>query len=56
MATTLAWISRFDKKLEDWIQYSEQLEHFFNANNIVDANKKGSGLLTVIRPTACKLV
>ena len=48
MATAFDRFLEFDEKLEDWIQYSEQLEHFFTANDIVDANKKRVILLTVI--------
>ena len=45
--TTFGQILEFDEKLEDWIQYSQRLEHFFTANDIDDANKKRAILLTV---------
>ena len=40
MATTFSRILEFSEKLEDWIQYSLQVGHFFTAKDIVDASKK----------------
>ena len=43
MAITTCSFSRileFDEKLEDWIQYSKTLEHFFTANDIDDGKKE----------------
>ena len=54
--TTFGRTLDFDEKLEDWIQYSEQLEHFLTANDIDDANKKRVILLTVTGPKVCKLL
>ena len=48
MATTFGRISEFDQKLEDWIQYSEQLQFFLTANKIDDEDQKKVILLTVI--------
>ena len=41
---------------EDWIQYAERLEHFFAANSIDEPNKKKAMLLTIIGPTAYRLM
>ena len=53
--TTFSRILEFKEKLEDWIQYSERMGHFFTANNIGDVNKKRAILLTVIGPKVYKL-
>ena len=54
--TTFGRILEFNEKLEDWIQCSKQLEHFFTANDIDDANKKRVVLLIVIGPKVYKLL
>ena len=48
--TTFSQILEFDEKLEDLIQYSEKLKHFFTANDFNDAKKKRAILLTIIGP------
>ena len=57
MATTaFGRILEFDEKLEDWIQYSERLQHFFTANDIDNINKKRATLLTLIGLKTYKLL
>ena len=50
------WISEFDEKLEDWIQYSEQLPYFFGADKIDDSDQRKAILHTIIEPMAYKLL
>jgi len=40
MAATFGRVEEFDSKKEEWSQYMERLQHFFVANDIVDAEKK----------------
>ena len=56
MATLFGHINEFNPEKEDWIQYAERLEHFFAANSIDEPNKKKAMLLTVIGPTAYRLM
>ena len=56
MATLFGHINEFNPEKEDWIQYAERLEHFFTANSIDEPNKKKAMLLTVIGPTAYRLM
>ena len=39
MAATFGKVEEFDSKKEEWPQYVERLQHFFVANDIVDAEK-----------------
>ena len=56
MAAHFGKIGEFDEKQEEWTQYVERLEHFYAANEIDNADKKRAILLTVIGPTAYKLL
>ena len=47
---------QFKPNKENWPQYIERLEHFVFANNIVDANKQKSILLSVVVPIFYKLL
>ena len=49
-------VKEFDGEREEWSQYVERLDHFFEANEVVDADKKRAILLTVIGPSAYKLL
>ena len=49
-------IEEFVEEKEEWTQYVERLEHYFAANEIEDAAKKRAIFLTVIGPTAYKLL
>ena len=48
MATVFGKVDEFDGTKEEWTQYVERLEHFFVANDIVDAGKKRAVLLSVV--------
>ena len=48
MAATLGRIEEFDGDKEEWSQYQEQLEYFFQANRIEDADKKRAVFLLLI--------
>ena len=50
MAATFGKVEEFDSKKEEWSQYVEKLQHFFVANDIVDAEKKGAVFLSVVGP------
>ena len=39
-------VKEFDDEAESWIEYMEQMEHFFDANEIVSEGKKKSVLLS----------
>ena len=56
MAAHFGKIGEFDEKQEEWTQYVERLDHFYAANEIDNADKKRAILLTVIGPTAYKLL
>ena len=56
MAATFGRIDEFEEGKEDWTQYIERLEHFFVANSVTDNDKKRSILLTVMGPSAYKLL
>jgi hypothetical protein len=45
---TLGRVDQYDGTKDDWPQYAEQLEKFFTANGITEADKKRAVLLTVI--------
>ena len=49
-------VIEFDGEKEEWSQYVERLDHFFEANEVADADKKRAILLTVIGPSAYKLL
>ena len=41
-------VEDFDVKEGDFIEYIERLEHYFNANEVTDDEKKASILITVV--------
>ena len=47
MASILREVEKFDKKREQRLQYVEQLDHFFVANNIVEDKKKAVYLFEI---------
>ena len=49
-------LEQFKPNKENWPQYIERLEHFVFANNIVNANKQKSILLSVVVPISYKLL
>ena len=48
MASVFGKVDEFDGSKEEWTQYVERVNHFFDANDIVDAGKKRAVLLSVI--------
>ncbi len=56
MALTFGRIGEFDEGKEDWPQYVERLNHFFAANDLTGAEKKRSVFLSVIGPSAYKVL
>ena len=56
MSGLLGKIDEYDSSKEDWQQYVEQVDHFFAANAITDADRKKSAFLAVIGPTTYGLV
>ena len=46
----------FDPAVETWEQYAEQLQHFFDRNEIQDDSRKRSILLSVLTPKYYKLL
>ena len=40
MAALIGAVGEFDAEKEDWTQYAERLSHFFEANLIVDKERK----------------
>ena len=56
MAATFGKVEEFDSKKEEWPQYVERLQHFFVANDIVDAEKKRAVFLSVVGPATYKLL
>ena len=53
---TLGRVEEFDGAREDWQQYVERLEHFFVANSITTPEKKRAVFLSVIGPSAYKIL
>ncbi len=56
MASLFGNISEFNPDREDWIQYSERLEHYFVANQFENDSRKRAIFLMVIGPTAFRLL
>ena len=56
MAALIGVVGEFDAEKEEWTQYAERLSHFFEANLIVDEERKKSLLLTMMGPSAFKLL
>ena len=55
-AQTFGKIGEFDPNREEWTQYVERLDYFFQANGIAEADQKRAVFLTVIGPTAFRLL
>ena len=55
-APLFSQVKEFDGEREEWSHYVERLDHFFEANEVADADKKRAILLTVIGPSAYKLL
>ena len=49
-------IGAFNSESEDWVSYTERLEHYFVANGIDDADKRRATLLSVCGPTTYQLI
>ena len=49
-------IAEFDRSQEDWVEYTERLEQYFIANEVVDASKKKAILLSVCGAATYKLI
>ncbi|KAM7302847.1 glutamyl aminopeptidase-like [Ixodes scapularis] len=47
---TFGTLAAFDANVESWTNYAERLEAFFEANAIVDSNRKRSILITSVGP------
>lgn len=47
---TFGTLAAFDASVESWTNYAERLEAFFEANAIVDSNRKRSILITSVGP------
>ena len=43
-------VTAFDQSKEDWRSYTDQLKHYFVANEVVDNDKKRSILLSACGP------
>ena len=56
MTATFGKVEEFDSKKEEWSQYVERLQHFFVANDIVDAEKKRAVFLSLVGPATYKLL
>lgn len=56
MTAAFGRIGEFEPEKEDWTSYVERLGHFFHANGIDDDDKKRSVFLSVIGPSAYKLL
>ena len=56
MTATLGQVEPFDPQVDDWVQYSERLEHYFVANTITEDKKKVAILVTVIGGKAYALL
>nr|XP_055046280.1 LOW QUALITY PROTEIN: uncharacterized protein K02A2.6-like [Misgurnus anguillicaudatus] len=53
---TFGTVGEFVEENGDWLEYTERLEHFFDANEIADADKKRSILLSVCGAKTYKLM
>ena len=49
-------VSTFDPSKEDWTSYTDRMKHYFVANDVVDAGKKRSILLSACGATAFKII
>ena len=46
----------FDPSQEDWTSYTDRMQHYFVANDVVDGGKQRSILLSACGPTAYKII
>ena len=49
-------IGTFDSAQEEWCEYMERLTHYFVASDITSEDKKRAILLTVVGPSAYRLL
>ena len=49
-------VSMFDPSTEDWMTYTERMKHYFVANDVTDADKKRSILLSACGPATYKVI
>ena len=56
MAVRHGTVSEFDSAIEDWVAYTECIEQYFEANDVVDAAKKRAILLCACRATTFNLI
>ena len=49
-------VSTFDPNMEDWTTYTERMKHYFVANDVTDADKKRSILLSACGPATFKVI
>ena len=55
MALTFGSVGAFDPTLEDWISYSERVDHYLEANKVSPDNKKLSVCLSTCGPATYTL-
>ena len=55
-APLFSQVKEFNGEKEEWCQYMEWLDHFFQANEVTNVNKKRVILLKMIGPSAYKLL
>ena len=56
VSVIIGTLKEFNKENDDWILYTERMEHFFGANNIKDAQRKQSLFLSSIGAECYKLL
>ena len=56
VSVIIGTLKEFNKDNDDWILYTERMEHFFGANNIKDAQRKQSLFLSSIGAECYKLL
>ena len=56
VAPLFSQVNKFDGEKEEWCQYVDWLDHFFEANEVANVNKKRAILLKMIGPSAYKLL
>ena len=49
-------VSTFDPNAEDWTTYTDRMKHYFIANDVADADKKRSILLSACGPATYKVI
>ena len=49
-------VSMFDLSTQDWTTYTERMKHYFVANDVTDADKKHSILLSACGPATYKVI